>query len=183
MSAVTWTNQSNSDLDILFENLREQQYNNTEDKYWRNYSLENFGHEVVAKTIYFDPDGKPALCSSICKKDVWPANTYRILNRTWKTPTSRYEFPPGIGNNFADTVRSQLQWLRTNTQCQLYFCSRQKDGWQNWAIKNFIPHNLYFETDEYKYLTCTNPNDDTCWQTIIYSGNKNLLESWPRCKK
>ena len=39
---------------------------------------------------------------------------------------------------------------------------------------------LMFKTDNYKYLTCPNEYDSTCWQKIIYYGDESLLTQWKR---
>jgi hypothetical protein len=55
------------------------------------------------------------------------------------------------------------------------------DNWEQWCINNFLDRfNLEFKTDNYKYLTCPNECDDTCWQKIIYNGNESILSQWKK---
>jgi hypothetical protein len=78
------------------------------------------------------------------------------------------------------TAKSQIEWLKENTDCKLYFISRQTDNWNDWMIEHFKEYGIEFKTDNYMYLTCPNECDDTCWQRIIYSGDTGLLEQWKR---
>jgi hypothetical protein len=83
--------------------------------------------------------------------------------------------------SFGMTAKSQIDWLSKNTDCQLYFISRQTANWEDWCIRQFQKEfNLSFTNGTYKYLTCPNECDDTCWQTIIYNGNKDLLDRWKK---
>ena len=76
---------------------------------------------------------------------------------------------------------SQIEWLEKNTDCLLYFISRQTDNnWDNWMIEHFKEYGIHFKTDKYLYLTCPNECDNTCWQHIIYTGDDSLLELWKR---
>jgi hypothetical protein len=77
--------------------------------------------------------------------------------------------------------KSQIEWLETCSDCQLYFISRETDNWQKWMIENFSnTHGLNFEMDDHLYLTCPNECDNSCWQNIIYNGNRELLQTWQR---
>ena len=77
------------------------------------------------------------------------------------------------------TTISQVSWIKENADCELYFISRQTDNWTTWVQRNFQRQfNLNFKIGSYKYLTCPNECDDTCWQPILYSGNDQLLENW-----
>jgi len=78
-------------------------------------------------------------------------------------------------------LHSQLGWLRSNTNFELAFVSRETDHWQPFFLDNFSRYfNLDFKMDSYKYLTCNNEKDSSCWQKIIYYGNDSLLTSWKR---
>jgi hypothetical protein len=179
MRTETWSKGSVPELDKLFDDLREQQYQNKEHRLWKNYSKDNF-NTAVALTICFNDDGHPEMCSSISARDCWPTGAYRILNRLWKH-SNKIAYPRVMSDSFGQSAQSQINWLMTNTDCQLYFISRQTDNWESWCIKNFRNRfNLPFETDNYKYLTCPNECDSTCWQKIIYHGNEALLSQWKR---
>lgn len=179
MNAVTWTPGSNTELDQLFSTLREQQYNNRNHKLWKNYSEESFKF-AIALTICFDDHGEPEMCASIAARDCWPKGVYRILNRLWKH-SNKINFPRVMSPSFAETARSQIAWVEENTNAELYFISRQTDHWEDWVIKNFNEvYGITFEKDNYKYLTCPNECDDTCWQKIIYKGDTKVLEQWKR---
>lgn len=178
MQAITWVPGTNTEYDQLFDQLREAHYNDRSHRLWKNYAKEAFD-EVAALTIYFDEDNVPEACSSIVARDCWPTGVYRIHNRVWK-PNNKQTFLRRISNSMGFAAISQRDWLEQNTDCKLYFISRQTDNWEQWMIKHFKDFGLEFETDNYKYLTCPNECDDTCWQNIIYSGNKELLETWKR---
>jgi transposase len=78
-------------------------------------------------------------------------------------------------------AQSQAAWLKANTNCELFFISRQTTNWEEWMIKHFNKDFAFdFNTDKYLYLTCSNEYDDTCWQKIIYSGNTEILKKWKR---
>jgi hypothetical protein len=78
-------------------------------------------------------------------------------------------------------AQQQSAWLTENTNCDLFFISRQTTNWEAWMIKHFNgDFGFDFDTDKYLYLTCPNECDDTCWQKIIYSGNTGTLGKWKR---
>lgn len=179
MQTVTWAPGSNKELDTLFDNLREQQYQDRSHRLWKNYSKDSFDF-AVALTICFNDTGTPEMCSSIASRDCWPSGAYRILNRLWKH-TNKIAFPRVMSPSFAESAKSQISWLKDNKNTELYFISRQTDNWEEWVMRNFKKvYGVTFQTDNYKYLTCPNESDDTCWQKIIYSGNQELLQSWKR---
>jgi hypothetical protein len=181
MRVETWEKGSVPELDLLFDQLREQQYQDRSHRLWQNYSKTSFEHAgIIACTIYFDDDNLPELCSSIASRTCWPTDAFRILNRAWK-PNNKKLFLRKISDCMGKSAISQINWLAKNTDCKLYFVSRQTDHWDHWVISNFKSQfKLEFETDAYKYLTCPNESDNTCWQTIIYNGNLELLEQWKR---
>jgi hypothetical protein len=181
MHVETWAPGSQPELDQLFNDLRETHHNDHSHRLWKNYSLDSFAHAgIVANTIYFDDNDVPELCSSISSRECWPAGAYRILNRAWKA-NNKKAFIREISDCMGQSVHSQVKWLAEHTHSQLHFVSRQTDHWDEWVIRNFKRQfNLDFATDTYKYLTCPNECDDTCWQRIIYNGNKSLLAEWKR---
>jgi hypothetical protein len=135
---------------------------------------------AVALTIYFDNNNAPELCSSISSRACWPTGAYRILNRMWKC-NNKKQFLRRISDCVGRSAESQIKWLNAHMEPELYFCSRQTNYWDKWTINSFREQfNIIFNTDSFKYLTCPNECDDSCWQTIIYSGNEKLLEEWKR---
>lgn len=179
MKTITWTPGINPELDQLFDSLRNEQYQDRNHRLWENYSKDSFKF-AVALTICFNDAGVPEMCSSIASRDCWPRNAYRILNRLWKH-SNKIKYPRVMSPSFAESARSQIDWLDKNTNCDLYFISRQTDNWEQWVMRNFKEaYNMSFETDKYKYLTCPNECDETCWQKIIYHGDASVLEQWKR---
>lgn len=177
MNTITWAPGTNLKNDKLFEELREIQYNNKSHRLWKNYSKDAFC-EAVALTICFNDAGVPEMCSSIVQRNCWPNQVYRILNRLWKH-SNKILYPRVMSASFAETAKSQIQWLNDNTNFKLYFISRQTDNWEEWVIKNFKEiYGITFKTDNYKYLTCANEGDTTCWQSIIYNGDLTSLDAW-----
>jgi len=179
MYTVTWRPGANNYLDQLFDNLREQQYNDRSHRLWENYSKKSFDYAgIVAYTICFDDNNNPEMCSSISLRECWPNNSYRILNRTWKH-TNKKQIMKEISLAMGETTLSQIRWLKDNTEYELFFISRQTDNWMKWVSKNFKKQfNLDFKIATNKYLTCPNECDETCWQHIIYQGNIDALRSW-----
>lgn len=176
MKTVTWKPGTNKKLDKLFERLRFEQENGT-DKLAKNYT-KDFYNFSVALTISFTDNGIPELCSSIGSRDCWPKNVYRILNRVWK-PNNRTQSRTVISEGMGQTTISQINWLTENTDCELFFISRETSNWMYWVSENFKKQfNLDFKIAENKYLTCPNQCDNSCWQHIIYNGNDELLNSW-----
>lgn len=179
MKTITWAPGTNTELDIEFERLREEQFNNKEHRLWKNYNKDAFSF-AVALTICWNDAGDAEMCSSIASRDCWPANTYRILNRLWKH-SNKISYPRRMSPSFAETAKSQIEWLKNNTTCDLYFISRQTENWEEWVIRNFRDeYDIHFASDNYKYLTCPNECDNTCWQNIIYNGNSEILNKWKR---
>jgi len=177
MKTITWTPGTNKELDVFFEECRLEQYNDKSHRLWKNYGLDSFKY-AVALTICFDDSGNIEMCSSIASRNCWPEGAYRILNRLWKH-SNKIKFPRVMSPSFAESAKSQIAWLAQHTNCELYFISRQTDNWEEWVIKNFQEvYGVGFKTDNYKYLTCPNECDDTCWQKIIYNGNEQLLTQW-----
>jgi hypothetical protein len=179
MHTVTWRPGQNTELDLIYDHLREQQYQDRSQRLWKNYSKDSFSH-AVALTIHFDDNNIPELCSSITARDCWPNSAYRILSRLWKH-SNKISYPRVMSPSFGMTAKSQIDWLSKNTDCRLYFISRQTANWEDWCIRQFQKEfNLSFTNGTYKYLTCPNECDDTCWQTIIYNGNEDLLNQWKK---
>lgn len=182
MNAITWKPGSDTKLDLLFDSLRENQYRDRSHKLWKNYSHEeiNTWSGAIAYTICFNDSNQPELCSTISSRSCWPIGAFRILNRLWKC-SNHVNYPTVMSPSFAYTASSQISWLTKNVDCKLYFISRQKDNWESWVIKMFKKHyNIDFKTNDYKYLTCPNRCDITCWQKIIYWGDESILEKWQR---
>jgi hypothetical protein len=178
METYTWVPGSNYELDSLFEELREQRYNDHSHRYWKNYGKDSFQY-AIALTIYFDDDGIPEVCSSISERDCWPTGAYRIHNRVWKC-NNKKQFLRKVSPSMGHSANSQIEWLKNNTDYRLYFISRQTDNWNDWMIEHFKEYGIHFKTDNYMYLTCPNECDNTCWQRIIYNGDENLLDLWKR---
>lgn len=178
MKSITWEPGTDRYLDQLFDHLREEQYQDRSHRLWKNYSKDSF-ESAVALTIVFN-DSVPEVCASISNRECWPSNAYRIYNRTWKCSNKKSflrSVTPAMGAAGVD----QVQWLKENTDAELYFISRETDNWQDWMIEHFAKDfSLEFKKDNYMYLTCPNECDDSCWQRIIYNGNEELLETWKR---
>ena len=181
MHTITWKPGTNPEMDELYDILRDQQYRDTGHRLHNNYSKNSFTHAgIIAYTICFNDNNDPEMCSSISSRDCWPKGVYRILNRLWKH-SNKIAFPRVMSTSFGNSTQSQINWLKENTDYQLYFISRQTNNWENWCIKHFYDDfNLEFKTDNYRYLTCPNQDDDTCWQKIIYNGDESLLLQWNR---
>lgn len=179
MQVHTWEPGTSPELDRLFETLRIERYNDRSHRLWKNYGLDSFD-DAAALTIAFNDNGDPEVCSSINSRPCWPKNAYRIYNRTWKV-TEKKQFLRTVTPAMGLAGTSQIKWLLENRNCQLYFISRETDNWQEWMIENFAKsHNLHFKMDNYRYLTCSNECDNTCWQHIIYQGDERLLKKWKR---
>jgi hypothetical protein len=180
MSTITWIPGSNPALDKLFDDLREQQYQDHSHRLWKNYSKNEFKYlNPIALSIYFDDNGEPSTCSSIAARECWPAGIYRIHNRTWK-PNERLK----MLNSMSPIAWEQAKWLKENTDCQLYFISRSTKYWETWMCNELKKnYNMDFTTDNFFYLTCPNAHDSSCWQKIIYHGDERLLTQWQRKQK
>jgi hypothetical protein len=178
MRTVTWSPGSDKELDQLFDFYREQQYNDLDHRLRENYT-KDFYKFCIAFTIAFNDDNQPEICSSIASRDCWPAGAFRIMNRLWKTKNYRINHSKFISQAMVDNANSQIEWLATNTDCKLYFISRQTSNWMRWTASKFSSqYGLDFKIAPNKYLTCPNECDATCWQSIIYSGDDNLLLEW-----
>lgn len=181
MRTITWAPGSNPEMDQLFDQLRQRQHQDQTHRLWKNYAPENFSF-AVALTIHFGDDNEPEMCSSIALRDCWPQETYRILNRLWKVHDHRKSGAPStMSPSFGFSARSQVEWLNTHTKHRLYFISRETDNWERWVARQFKKtYELEFATTDYRYLTCPNECDETCWQNIIYNGDPGILEQWKR---
>lgn len=176
MHSITWAPGDNAPLDLLFNDLREIQYNDKSHRLWQNYNTDHFT-DCVAYTITFDGD-VPLACGSIAVRDCWPAGAYRIFNRLWK-PNQRTDFLRRVSPSMGSFGHSQVAWLSANTDCKLYFISRETDNWQDWMINSFnAEFNLSFSKNNHRYLTCNNESCLSCWQKIIYNGDSSILTNW-----
>jgi len=175
-----WIPGTDSELDDLFEILRQKHYNDESHRLHNNYSREAFV-EVSFLSITFE-NREPIMVSSILHRDCWPDRAYRICNRTWKVKEHRLEQASVLGPSpaFAEMVTSHVDYMRQNIDHSLLFISRQTNNWQRFGARSFEKYNLDFKYDEYKYLTCNNENDDDCWQYIMYVGNDSILPEWKR---
>jgi len=180
MKCVTWKPGTVKELDEEFDYLRNVQYSDKSHRLWKNYSPNQFS-DAVALTIYWNQDGEAELCSSVAQRTCWVNNAYRILNRTWKHSNRLNIAPTIMSDCFISAIKSQVSWLELNTECQLYFISRETENWENLLIKKLKQScDLSFKTDEYKYLTCSLETESTCWQKIVFNGNESLLNLWKR---
>jgi len=179
MQVKTWIPGSNKELDLVFDQLREEQFQDSSHRLYENYSkvaFENAG--IIANTICFNENNIPEMCSTISSRTCWPEGAYRILNRTWKT-SNKKQIMTKISQAMGLTTLHQIAWLKDNRDCKLYFISRQTDIWINRVVKNYKGQfDLNFEISKNKYLTCPNECDSNCWQHIIYHGNRDILNNW-----
>lgn len=177
METYTWVPGTEPHLDKIFNEVREERYQCREHRLWENYSKEHF-ESSIALTIAFNKEGIPEICSSIASKDCWPTDAYRILNRMWKH-SNKVQHSVKISRAMVSNVESQIDWLNQFTECKLYFISRQTDNWMSWVAEKFkSQYDLEFNIAPYKYLTCSNECDDSCWQHIIYAGDTEILNKW-----
>ncbi len=180
MKAITWKPGTDTLYDPLFDYLREKHFRDHSHPLWQNYNRNHFFKECAAISIVFNEDNWPILCSSVLSRDCWPKNTFRILNRLWSVFPSE-----GPIKNLHPTggplIRSQIEWIKNNYECEMVFISRESHNWQAWTIEQYKRlYDLDFDYDNYRYQVCSTPNDDSCFQRIIYQGNKNLLGEWTR---
>jgi hypothetical protein len=179
MTVKIWVPGSEPEFDELFDKLRAKQFEHQEDHLWYNYSESAF-LECDALCIAFDDQGNPEFCSSILKRSCWPDNTYRVLNRLWKTIPRIQSIRKGASPGFLNSISAQSQWLKENRTADLIFISRKNNNWQTILLDSLDRYNMPFKTDKYKYLTCSNVNDEDCWQHIIYCGDESKLPQWER---
>lgn len=181
MNTITWKPGSDTKLDDLFDSLREKQHQDRSHRLWKNYSLEYWNDAgIIANTICFDKNNTPEVCSTISSRPCWPVGVFRIYNRTWKC-SNKKQFLRTVTPAMALAGKSQIEWLETYVNSELYFISRETDNWQEWMINSFYnTHAMEFKMDNYLYLTCPNDCDNSCWQKIIYNGKEDLLKQWQR---
>lgn len=172
---TTWV--TDSVLDRIYEDLRQQHYNRKNLRLYKNYSPDHV-REVSARSIYWNEEGKPSIVCSILSRSCWPAGTYRILNRLWK-PEMNSGPIRGINIGFAKLAIDQTKWCMERGG-KTVFMSRQMDGWAKWALPYFNQTTgLEFELPQGRYLTCDDEENDDCWQKILIHGDVSLaLNTW-----
>ena len=178
MRTITWEPGTEPAYDRIFDELREQHYNDHSHRLWKNYAKEAF-KEVAALSIYYGDSGQAEVCSSTTHRTCWPVGAYRIHNRVWKC-NNKKQFLRKVSPSMGYTAKTQIDWLKEHNSPKLFFISRQTNNWDEWMIEHFKEYGIHFKTDNYMYLTCPNECDDTCWQRIIYAGDESLLEQWKR---
>lgn len=177
MKTVTWTAGTNKELDDIFDYQRKLQFNDTH-RLAKNYSAKMYDFSI-ALTIAFDHNENPVICSSIASRSCWPKGAYRVMNRLWKTKENRIKHSTFVSDAMIGNLKSQIEWLNQNTNHQLYFISREKDGWRDWSInKLYEQFGITFKKADGKYLTCPDETHESCWQYIIYQGNDEILTDW-----
>jgi hypothetical protein len=174
---TTWI--SDPILDDVYEKYRNIHYSNTSHRLHKNYGPDHVA-ELSAKSIYWGLDGQPKIICSILKRDCWPENTFRILNRLWK-PDINSNNAFSIDNGFSLLIIDQVSWCINNC-AEGIFMSRQTPGrWQHWAsekLEKMSGLKFYLPTE--KFLTCNDEDSESCWQKIIYYGDLKLLNSWKK---
>ena len=79
------------------------------------------------------------------------------------------------------SAQSQFEWMLDNLPYELCFISRQSNNWQEFTKKEFARQfRIHWNTDNNRYLTCSNEDDESCWQHILYIGNDLVLKNWKR---
>jgi hypothetical protein len=176
---TTWDN--DKELNDTYEYYRQQHFKNTKHRLYSNYS-KNHVSELSAKSIYWGNDGEPKIICSILARSCWPDDTYRILNRLWK-PNLNSGAIFDIDQGFGMLVKDQLDWSIQHG-ANAVFMSRQTDGkWQQWASKILTEMTgIEFYLPPEKFLTCENESDSSCWQKIIFYGDKSKLNTWSNTK-
>ena len=172
---TTWT--SDTALDAIYEDLRKKHYIKAGHRLYKNYSPEHV-QEVSAKSIYWGHSGEPEIVASILSRPCWPENTYRILNRLWK-PKLMSNPIFEINEGFTKLIEDQINWCELRGASGM-FMSRQGDtSWQHWVVSKLSAQtDLEFYIPEEKFLTCSNEDDESCWQRIIYHGNTDTMSTW-----
>jgi hypothetical protein len=172
---TTWTNDPM--LDSIYEELRKKHYEKTSQRLFKNYSSTHL-KEVSAKSIYWGHSGEPEIVCSILARPVWPDNTYRILNRLWKTEINTGPVL-GIQKAFGLLIQDQINWCELRGAKGMFMSRDVNGAWQNWASRHFTKMTgITFVTPSDKFLTCSNEEDASCWQKIIYCGDTELLVDW-----
>ena len=174
-----WKGGSNTVLDSLFHELREQNYLDRSHPLYQNYTDRNFTF-CERLSITFDND-KPVCCSSIMKRSCWPQGAYRILNRFWKVASERIDMLNTDTKmlRVTDNIKAQQEYAIKHLNAKLVFISRQEDNWQEFLIKSIKKNTGYdWCLDKSNLYQTFEVVDDSCWQRIIYFGDKNLLTSW-----
>ena len=179
MYTKIWIPGTDTELDRLFEELRQHQHSDTAHPLHKNYAGEAF-KECSALSITFEND-KPIVLGSILTRQCWPKNAYRILNRFWKVHEHRL---PHLDRHhgmdiFSNTVEAHVVYAAKELNAELVFMSRQHENWQAFSTKILKQKvGIEFKYNSYKYLTSDNPQDDSCWQRIVYHGKEELLNQW-----
>jgi hypothetical protein len=76
-------------------------------------------------------------------------------------------------------LKSQIDWLKENTDVKMTFISRENKYWQQWTVDQYQDHfGLEFKYNKNRYQVCATPDDDSCFQRIIYQGPEELLSNW-----
>lgn len=181
MRVVTWKPGTDTFHDQLFESLREKHYRDTTHRLWKNYSSRSFV-DCAALTIAFDSNNQPTHGASIIWKSCWPKGAYRIFNRLWLVG-QRAARGNKLSPASAAIFNSQTEWLSKNTDCKLYFISREHNHWQQWVVHQFRLFDIDLSFNDCKYLTCNDRNNSKCWQRIVYGGDETILNLWETLKK
>ena len=76
-------------------------------------------------------------------------------------------------------VKNQIEWLKENTDVDMVFISRESNYWQKWTVNRYTEQfGVDFKFNKNRYQVCATPDDDSCFQRIIYQGPDELLGQW-----
>lgn len=178
MSSILIFNKSNLELLTIYKNLAQDISNSTHylasNYYENNLDIDN--QEIFTIAL---KNKNPFLFSSIYRRDYWPSGCYRILNRLGKihidsTPNKT------IDECFLAMIQKQIEWLAENKiDFKTAIISRNNNSklmFHNLSIE-LMKINLPFHLYENKIWVCKG-DKKSCFQNILYYGNKNLLDTW-----
>lgn len=162
-----------------FDKARKKLLELDNDKLIENYLQQNFNYaDQTAFSIGYK-NSEPYLFSTIFRRDWWPDDCYRILNRTWKLNRQDH-VSKKIDVVFREMVESQIKWLNKNTNVVTTFISREHNS-RNTLIN--VRNNLNMGEFEFTLLkerirVSEGPEEQAC-QDILYAGSDKVFKKWP----
>lgn len=144
-----------------------------------NYSTWFDTKEIIAYTMSME--GKNVyLCSTIGRKDYWPAGTYRVLNRLFKG-TPQDIVTKNITHIWHEHVEAQINFLKTVPDFRTAIISR-KQGYRR-ALSKFknelLEWDMKFTLSNKPIWVCNDCANPDCLQDVLFYG-ENCLNKFER---
>lgn len=166
-----------ADINWLIQNALKKKI----DKFWKNYeNLHFWNHDWIS--VQYSHGGQIHMFSTIFRRDFYPLNTFRLLNRLLKNDELRKKCI--AKTNFdkhpsQEMLNQQIETLESEFKDSFYFISRQEplgNRWFTYYVKHFnYTYNSNLTISKRRHWVCDNYKSPyNCCQWIIYPKDRKI---------